>query len=85
MARRKATVAEWVFTRPIFDVCAQETGYEGGGILQVPWCSQKAAEDQLRVTVEAISAAARVRRQQGSGRRDGSEGGSEGGSTCSNE
>ena len=41
-------------TRPIFDVCAKETGYEGGGRLWVLWWIQKAAEDQLRVTVEAI-------------------------------
>ena len=40
--RRQATVAEWVATRPIFDVCAQETGYEGGGRLLVPWWGQKA-------------------------------------------
>ena len=35
--RRQATVAEWVDTRPIFDVCVQETGFEGGGRLRVPW------------------------------------------------
>ena len=35
MARRQAIVAEWVATRPIFDVCAQETGCEGGGLLWV--------------------------------------------------
>ena len=29
--RRQATVAEWVATRPIFEVCAQEIWYEGGG------------------------------------------------------
>ena len=28
---RKAKVVEWVATRPIFYVRAQETGYEGGG------------------------------------------------------
>ena len=37
----------------------------------------------MRVTVEAILAEERVRRQQESGRWDGSKGGSEGGSTDS--
>ena len=78
--RRQATVAEWVALRPIFDVSVRETGYEGGGRLLVPWWRQEAAENQLKVAVEAISAAARVRWRQGSGRRGGSEGGSEGGS-----
>ena len=59
--------------RTIFDVCAQETGYEGGGRLWVPWWRQKVAEDQLRVTVEAILEAARVWRRQEYGRVDGSE------------
>ena len=64
MDRQQATVAEWVTIQPIFVVCARETGYEGGGRLQVLWWRQEAAEDQLRVTVEEILAAARVRRRQ---------------------
>ena len=60
MDRQQATVAEWVATRPIFDVCAREKGYKGRERLQVPWWSQKAAEEQLRVTVEAILVATRV-------------------------
>ena len=67
--------------RPIFDIYVRDTGYEGGGRLRVPWWRQKAAEDHLRVTLEAISEAGRVRRQQESGRPGGSEGGSEGGRT----
>ena len=35
--KRQATVAEWVALRPIFEVCAKETGYEGGGKLREPW------------------------------------------------
>ena len=58
---------------PIFDVCAREIGYKGGGRLRVLYWSQKAAEKQLRVTVEAILVAARVRRRQESGRHYGSE------------
>ena len=60
MDRQQATVAEWVATRPIFDVCAREKGYEGGERLQVSWWIQKAAEEHLRVTVEAIVVATRV-------------------------
>ena len=41
--RRQATVAEWVSLRSIFDVCARETVYEGGGGLQVPWWRHVAA------------------------------------------
>ena len=72
--RRQATVAEWVTTRPIFDLCVQENGFEGGGRLWVPWLRKKAVEEQMRVKVEAILAATRVRRRQEYGWRDGREG-----------
>ena len=85
MVRRQETVAEWVTNRPIFDVCARNTGFEGGGRLWVPWWRQNAAKEQLRVTLEAILAVEKVRRQQESGRRERSEEGSEGGSTESEE
>ena len=29
--RRRATVEQWVVLRPLFEVCAKETWYEGGG------------------------------------------------------
>ena len=74
-------MAEWVSLRPIFDVCARETGYEGGERLQVPWWKQVAEHKQNKIMVEAILTAARVHRQQESGRCGGSKGGSEGGST----
>ena len=83
--RQQVTVGEWVAIRPIFDVCVRETGYEGGGRLRVPWWRKKAAENHLRVMVEARLAASRLRRQQESGRRGGSKGASEGGSTDSEE
>ena len=73
-------MAEWLALRNIFDVCARETVYEGGGKLQVQWWRQAAVENQLKVTVEDILVATRVRRQRESGRRGESEGGSEGGS-----
>ena len=28
---RQETVAQWVEINPLFEVCARETGYEGGG------------------------------------------------------
>ena len=71
MARLQSTVAEWVAARPIFYICAQETGFEGVVRLRVTWWRQKSVEDQLRVMVEAILAAARVQRQQESVRCDG--------------
>ena len=52
--RRQATVSEWVALRPIFNVCARETGYEGGGNLRVPWQRQEAAEKQLKFKLEEI-------------------------------
>ena len=45
--KRKATVTEWVALRPIFDVCENETGYEGEGKLREPWWRQEAEEKQL--------------------------------------
>ena len=32
--RRQATVAEWIALRPIFEVCAKDTGFEGRGKAQ---------------------------------------------------
>ena len=52
--RRQATVSEWVALRPRFNVCARETGYEGGGNLRVPWQRQEAAEKQLKFKLEEI-------------------------------
>ena len=59
--RQQATVVERVATQPIFDVFEREIGYERVGRLRVTWWRHKLAEDHLRVTVEAILAAARVR------------------------
>ena len=35
--KRQGTVAEWVALWKIFEVCAKDTGYEGGGKLREPW------------------------------------------------
>ena len=62
-----------------FNVFEIGTVYEGGRRLWVLWWRKKTAEKRLKVAVEAISEAARVRRRQKFGRRDGSKVGSEGG------
>ena len=74
IGRRQATVAEWVALRPIFEVYAKETGYEGGGRLREPWWRQAAAEKQLRATLEDILVAAMEWRRQEPSRRGGGEG-----------
>ena len=42
--RSRATVAEWVSTGPIFEVCAQEKGNKGGGRWHATWWRQTTAE-----------------------------------------
>ena len=39
---RQETVAQWVVLRPLFDVCARETGYKGGRRRRGAWCRQEA-------------------------------------------
>ena len=48
----QATVAQWVALRPIFEVCAGENGYDGGGLRREAWWRQEASEKQLRATLE---------------------------------
>ena len=62
-------VEEWVALCPIFEVCAKDKGYEGGGRLYEKWWQQKAAERQTKTTLKYISAAAWEQRQQESVRR----------------
>ena len=76
--RREATLEDWVALRTIFDVSTQETGYEGGGRLRVIWWRQESEENQLRVTVEAISALTRGLRRKESVRHRGRKGGLDG-------
>ena len=54
IGRRQATVAKWVALRPIIEVCAGNTGYEGGGLRREEWWNQGAAYKQLRATLEEI-------------------------------
>ena len=74
-------MAEWVSLRHIFDVCARETGYEGGGKLQVKCWRDVAAENQQKVTLGDILVAERVQQWRKSGRSGESKGGLEGEST----
>ena len=57
--RSQATVAEWVATHPIFEVCDRETSDEGGRSHQDPWWRQTTAIKQLNDTLKEILAAAR--------------------------
>ena len=43
--------------RPIFDVCARDTGYDGEYRLSVTWWMQVAAHNQMKVAVEEMLAA----------------------------
>ena len=49
--QRQETAAQWVALRPLFEVCARDTGYEGGGLRKEAWWLQEATEKQLRATL----------------------------------
>ena len=59
--KRKATVAEWVALRPILEICDRKMVYGGNGRQQKLWWRQTAAQKQLGVKLEDISAAERTR------------------------
>ena len=42
--RRQATVVQWVVIHPLFEVCARETGYEGGERRRKVWWRQEATK-----------------------------------------
>ena len=67
-------MAEWVALRPISEVSAKETGYEGGGRLREPWWRQAAAEQHLKTMLKDILASAWYQRRRESGRRGGGDG-----------
>ena len=71
------TVAEWLDLRPIFKVCAKETGYKGGGRLCGQLWRHMAAERHLNTTLKDILEAEWERRQRESGRRGEGKGGEE--------
>ena len=61
IGRIQGTVAQWVALHPIFEVCAREAGYEGGGCRRVALWRQDAAETQIRETLEEILRETRLR------------------------
>ena len=63
--RRQATLAQWVALHPLFELCARETGYEGGGRRRKVWWRQEATEKQPRATLEDLWEAKRMRRRDG--------------------
>ena len=63
--RRQATVAQWVALRPLFEVCAKDTGYEGGVRRRKVWWHQEATKKKLRATLEDSREAKRRRRSSG--------------------
>ena len=74
----QVTVVEWVALMPILEFCNRETGYERGGRQRETWWRKMAAWKQQRTTLEEISVAAMVRRQESStSRRGEGEGGGE--------
>ena len=60
--KRQATVAQWVALRPLFEVCARDTGYKGGGRRRKAWWRQEATEKQLRSTLADSRESKRRRR-----------------------
>ena len=61
--RQQAIVAQWVALRPIFEVCAGETGYEGVYHRREAWCLQREDDKKLWATPIEILWEARIRRQ----------------------
>ena len=65
IGRRQSTVAQWVALQLIFEVCAGEKGYNGGGRRRGAYWCQEATEKQLFSTLVGVSQEARSRRRQG--------------------
>ena len=63
--QRQATVTQWVVLYPLFQVCARDTGYAGGGRRRKVWWRQEATEKQLQATLEDSWEAKRRRRSGG--------------------
>ena len=63
--RRQATVSQWVELRPIFEVCAGEKVYEGGGRSREAWWRQEATDKQLWATLVGVSRESKRRRLLG--------------------
>ena len=48
IGRGQGIVEQWVDLHPIFEVCAQEQGFEEGWWRRRPWQRQEAMEEVLR-------------------------------------
>ena len=51
----QGAMAQWVAMRPILEVCARDTGCEGGGLRREEWWRQEVPETQIRETLEETS------------------------------
>ena len=65
IGRQKATVAQGVELQPIFEVCAGEKVYEGGGRSREAWWRQEATDKQLWATLVGVSRESKRRRRLG--------------------
>ena len=54
IGRRQGTVIHWVALRPIFEVCAGETGYEEGRRRRDAWWHQEAEDKHIIEKLEEI-------------------------------
>ena len=61
---RQSTVAQWVALQQIFEVCAGETDYDGGGCRREAWWRQGVTDKQLQETLEGIRWGARSQRRR---------------------
>ena len=52
-------MAEWVVSRPIFEFCDREKGYEVGGSRREPWWRKNASRKQMSDTLKDILETAR--------------------------
>ena len=51
---QQGAVAQLVELQTIFEICAGEKGYEGGGLGRDTWWRKEATETQLRLTLDKI-------------------------------
>ena len=58
-------MAQWVALWTLFEVCARETGYEGGGRMRKVWWRQEATGKQLWATLKDSQKAKRRKRGGG--------------------
>ena len=62
IGRQQATMELWVELQLIFEVCAGDKDYEGGGRRREAWWRQEATEKKLWATLEVFSRESNRRR-----------------------